>query len=177
MVGGVERVLVAPGAEIADLHAGQEVAAVVAGLVEFGVVIEVPVGVEVVDEEEDVAAGGLHVGHVLGGDAVHAPGDEVVEIAGLVAGGDIPRNQIIVAGLFIYLIRVPREEWLMKTGLAILIGGALGNLYDRVVLGRVLGRELPTDGRLVLGRVLPMLGREVDGRPIPLTANVLRPAL
>lgn len=44
----------------------------------------------------------------------------------------------IVASLFVYLIRLPREERLMRAGLALLIGGALGNLVDRVTAGEVL---------------------------------------
>jgi signal peptidase II len=44
----------------------------------------------------------------------------------------------IVIGLAIYLIRVPRSMWLLRAGLALLIGGALGNLIDRVTAGEVL---------------------------------------
>lgn len=44
----------------------------------------------------------------------------------------------VVFGLFIYLIRVPRTMWLMRIGLALIIGGALGNLVDRVTIGEVL---------------------------------------
>ena len=44
----------------------------------------------------------------------------------------------IVATLLIYMMRLPREQWLMRLGLALLIGGALGNLVDRVTAGQVL---------------------------------------
>lgn len=44
----------------------------------------------------------------------------------------------VVAGLFIYLIRVPSEQRLLRAGLALVIGGALGNLVDRITVGRVL---------------------------------------
>lgn len=44
----------------------------------------------------------------------------------------------IVLGLAIYLVRLPRSMWLLRTGLALLIGGALGNLIDRVTAGQVL---------------------------------------
>ncbi len=44
----------------------------------------------------------------------------------------------IVAGMFIYLLRLPREEKLIKVGLALIIGGAMGNLIDRVMVGQVL---------------------------------------
>lgn len=45
---------------------------------------------------------------------------------------------VIVIGLFIYLIRVPRSQWLLRIGLALIIGGAMGNLIDRVTAGQVL---------------------------------------
>jgi signal peptidase II len=44
----------------------------------------------------------------------------------------------IVVGLAVYLVRLPRSMWLLRTGLALLIGGALGNLIDRVTAGQVL---------------------------------------
>lgn len=44
----------------------------------------------------------------------------------------------VVVGLFIYLVRVPKEEKLMKIGLALIIGGALGNMIDRITVGQVL---------------------------------------
>ena len=44
----------------------------------------------------------------------------------------------VVIGLFLYLTRLPAEQRLLRAGLAILIGGALGNLIDRVMTGRVL---------------------------------------
>ena len=44
----------------------------------------------------------------------------------------------IVVGLFIYLARTPREMRLLRVGLALLIGGALGNLVDRITVGQVL---------------------------------------
>jgi signal peptidase II len=45
---------------------------------------------------------------------------------------------VVVIGLLIYLLRLPRSMRLMRLGLAILIGGALGNLVDRVTAGQVL---------------------------------------
>lgn len=44
----------------------------------------------------------------------------------------------VVVGLFIYLQRLPRSMGLMRAGLALLIGGAMGNLVDRITAGRVL---------------------------------------
>jgi len=43
-----------------------------------------------------------------------------------------------VLGLLFYLIRLPREMWLLRLGLALIIGGALGNMIDRIVAGQVL---------------------------------------
>jgi signal peptidase II len=45
---------------------------------------------------------------------------------------------IIVGGMLIYLTRMPRQFWLLRTGLAMIIGGALGNQIDRLLTGEVL---------------------------------------
>lgn len=45
---------------------------------------------------------------------------------------------LIVLGLLLYLTRIPRSMWLLRIGLALIIGGALGNLVDRVLVGEVL---------------------------------------
>ena len=45
---------------------------------------------------------------------------------------------IIIAGLLLYLARLPRTATLMRVGLAMMIGGALGNLVDRVMAGEVV---------------------------------------
>lgn len=44
----------------------------------------------------------------------------------------------VLIGLFVYMMRLPRELWLMRSGTAVLIGGALGNLVDRITAGEVL---------------------------------------
>ncbi len=44
----------------------------------------------------------------------------------------------ILLGLFVYLVRLPRQAWLLRLGLAVLIGGAMGNLLDRISVGVVL---------------------------------------
>ena len=41
-------------------------------------------------------------------------------------------------GLIIWVLRLPRREWLTGLALALIIGGALGNLADRVQLGYVI---------------------------------------
>lgn len=45
---------------------------------------------------------------------------------------------LLLLGLFVYLVRLPRQAWLMRLGLAVLIGGAMGNLVDRIFAGVVL---------------------------------------
>ena len=45
---------------------------------------------------------------------------------------------LVVIGLFIYLVRLPPEMRLLRVGMAVLIGGALGNLVDRLRAGQVL---------------------------------------
>ena len=45
---------------------------------------------------------------------------------------------IVVLGLLIYMARLPRSMGLMRVGLALLIGGALGNMVDRITAGQVL---------------------------------------
>jgi signal peptidase II len=44
----------------------------------------------------------------------------------------------VVVGMLIYLVHLPKEEKLVQIGLALLIGGALGNLIDRIIVGKVL---------------------------------------
>jgi signal peptidase II len=44
----------------------------------------------------------------------------------------------VIVGMFVYLRRVPRSMWALRIGLALIIGGALGNLVDRVTAGEVL---------------------------------------
>jgi signal peptidase II len=40
--------------------------------------------------------------------------------------------------LLVWLLRLPRREWLTGLGLALVLGGAVGNLVDRVRLGYVI---------------------------------------
>lgn len=44
----------------------------------------------------------------------------------------------VVVALFVYLLSVPRWQWLLRWGLAFIIGGALGNMVDRIFVGQVL---------------------------------------
>ena len=43
----------------------------------------------------------------------------------------------VSAGLIVWLVRVPRGEWRTALPVALIIGGALGNLIDRVLRGQV----------------------------------------
>jgi signal peptidase II len=40
--------------------------------------------------------------------------------------------------LLVWLLRLPRKEWLTALGLSLILGGAIGNLVDRVQLGYVV---------------------------------------
>ena len=45
---------------------------------------------------------------------------------------------VISLGIIWYLRQLPHDEWLLKVSLAMQLGGALGNLIDRVRLGYVV---------------------------------------
>jgi len=40
--------------------------------------------------------------------------------------------------LLVWLLRLPRNEWITGLGLALILGGAIGNLVDRIQLGYVV---------------------------------------
>jgi signal peptidase II len=40
--------------------------------------------------------------------------------------------------LLVWLLRLPRAEWITGLGLALILGGAIGNLVDRIQLGYVV---------------------------------------
>jgi len=73
----------------------------------------------------------------------------------------------IVIGLFIfyYFPRVPRKDWLARLAMGFLLGGAVGNLIDRLILGHVTDfisiGALPVgniaDGSIILGTTLLIL--------------------
>ncbi|MCA9960403.1 MAG: signal peptidase II [Anaerolineales bacterium] len=81
----------------------------------------------------------------------------------------------VLALMFIYLMRLPREMWLLRLGLALIIGGAAGNLVDRVLVGAVLDFiETPwrvgifnlADVAINAGMVVSLLGLYWQ-RPLP----------
>ncbi len=45
---------------------------------------------------------------------------------------------LFLVGLFVYMVQLPKHAWLLRLGMAILIGGAMGNLVDRIFIGEVL---------------------------------------
>ncbi|MEJ2385458.1 MAG: signal peptidase II [Xanthomonadales bacterium] len=45
---------------------------------------------------------------------------------------------VVSVVLLVWLLRLPRREWLTGLGLALVLGGAIGNLVDRVRLGYVV---------------------------------------
>lgn len=45
---------------------------------------------------------------------------------------------VVASGVILYLLRKHRGERLYSLGLALILGGALGNLWDRVMLGHVV---------------------------------------
>ena len=45
---------------------------------------------------------------------------------------------VISAGLVVWLYLLPRAQWLLGLSLALILGGAVGNLWDRVTLGYVV---------------------------------------
>ncbi len=54
---------------------------------------------------------------------------------------------VISAGLAVWLARTPRREWRTALPLALIIGGALGNLIDRLLAGQVTDFVLLFFGR------------------------------
>ena len=74
---------------------------------------------------------------------------------------------LFLLGLFIYQMRLPKQAWLLRLGLAVLIGGAMGNLVDRIFVGEVLdfiqtplrqGIFNVADMMIHLGMILVFLG-------------------
>lgn len=45
---------------------------------------------------------------------------------------------VISAVLIGWLYRLPRQQWLLSAALALILGGAIGNLWDRLLLGHVV---------------------------------------
>lgn len=92
---------------------------------------------------------------------------------------------VVIAGMVVYLALLPKQERLMRIGLALAIGGALGNLVDRISAGEVLDFiQLPfrtgifnvADVMIQLGIAMVLLASvwsgfrargEEEGEPLP----------
>ena len=65
---------------------------------------------------------------------------------GFMNGTDFPFKAAVLAcvalaalgGLAVYAASLPYQQWLARTGLALILGGAAGNLIDRISWGYVL---------------------------------------
>lgn len=44
----------------------------------------------------------------------------------------------VSVGIIVWIARLDRKHWIEALGLALVLGGALGNLYDRILLGHVV---------------------------------------
>ena len=88
----------------------------------------------------------------------------------------------VVIGMFIYMVRLPREVWLVRLGMALIIGGALGNLIDRVSAGEVLdfiqssllwGIVNIADISINVGMVIMIVGSLIQKEPEPVISEQL----
>jgi signal peptidase II len=83
---------------------------------------------------------------------------------------------IVSVVLLVWLSRLRREQWLLALSLALILGGALGNLYDRLLLGYVVdfisvhyaGSYFPAfnvaDSAISVGAALMILDTILQGR-------------
>ena len=68
-----------------------------------------------------------------------------IENAGMAFGIQMGSRPVFVALsilaaiiVFFYLMRIPNEQFLFRFSLALIMGGAIGNLIDRIAVGRVV---------------------------------------
>jgi signal peptidase II len=47
-------------------------------------------------------------------------------------------STLVSAVIAVWISRLPKAKWIESLALALILGGALGNLYDRVILGYVI---------------------------------------
>ena len=45
---------------------------------------------------------------------------------------------VVIAAIFLFLQKIPREYIVMRICMGLIAGGALGNMYDRIVIGKVV---------------------------------------
>ena len=89
---------------------------------------------------------------------------------------------VLVAALMLYARRLRRDQWLMCVALGLMLGGAIGNLIDRIRLGHVIDfidvgvgstrwyTSNLSDVSLVLGVIIlgvALLREELHRRPTP----------
>ncbi len=81
----------------------------------------------------------------------------------------------VIVGMALYLSQVPKSMWLARAGLALIIGGAMGNLVDRVTTGKVLdfivtpirpGIFNVADLLINVGLILAVLGAFLQGSAV-----------
>lgn len=78
-------------------------------------------------------------------------------------------SAVVSAVIIVWISRLPKNRWIESLALALILGGALGNLYDRLVLGYVVdfldfhwsGTHFPAfnvaDSGITMGAVLLIL--------------------
>ena len=47
-------------------------------------------------------------------------------------------SSVVSVVIAVWISRLPKEKWMEALGLSLILGGAIGNLYDRVTLGHVV---------------------------------------
>lgn len=82
---------------------------------------------------------------------------------------------VITVIILVYVRRIPRERWLTRIALGMVVGGALGNLIDRLRLGYVVdfidfsffAKFNVADSAISIGVVLLFLATWLEERPRP----------
>ena len=87
-------------------------------------------------------------------------------------------SSIVSVVIVVWIVRLPRQRWLESLALALILGGALGNLYDRALLGYVVdfldfhwsGRHFPAfnvaDSGITVGAFLLILDTFVSNQDL-----------
>lgn len=79
---------------------------------------------------------------------------------------------VIVIGMLVYFPRIPDDDWTLRLALSLQLGGALGNLVDRITIGHVtdfisVGR-FPVfnvaDSAITIGVIVLILGVNIQER-------------
>jgi len=88
-------------------------------------------GSMVLGESQVVIPGFFHLTYILNPGAAFGllPGQSWIFILTAV---------LAVLGIFYAQFKIPRQDWLLRLTLGLIGGGALGNLYDRLFIGKVV---------------------------------------